>query len=399
MILKRLLNYSLYLTISIFAITFTIASPVMIEIGGSVSQAISNMGLLMTIFSTGFVAGSLLTGLLTRFMPKAYILNIALAVQTIFLLVFPFSTSFILMLVVYFIIGMSGGFVETLVSLMIPEINKENSGYHLNIAQVFFGVGAFAGPYISSIAVRIGLNWEVSYYFLAFLSFLSFIFFSILRVKCRSFLPVLGFNAAGIVGKNTNKGAAFTGLTVKLILLFSFAMLMYVASEDGLNAWIPTFFRLERGFSAYQASQILSFYWLAIAAGRLLIAFLVKKISILKITIIIGILSVLSTFAGIMVESKYLNLVFFMLTGLFFSGIWPNIIALSIQYFKNDARKDAFISLIIAVGGIGALMAPWVVGSIFKISNLFTGLLACVLFIFIAVILLVLLSRHKINNE
>jgi fucose permease len=100
-----------------------------------------------------------------------------------------------------------------------------------------------------------------------------------------------------------------------------------------------------------------------------------------------------------MVENKYLNLVFFMLTGLFYSGIWPNILALSMQYFKTDARKDAFISLIIAVGGIGALMAPWVVGSIFKISNLLTGLLACVLFIFIAVILLILLSRHKMKNE
>jgi fucose permease len=397
--LNRLLNYSLYFTISIFAITFTIASPVMIEIGGSVSQPISNMGLLMTIFSTGFVTGSLLTGLFTRFMPKAYILNISLAVQALFLLLFPFSHSFILMLVVYFIIGMCGGFIETLVSLMIPEINKENAGYYLNIAQVFFGVGAFLGPYISSIAVRIGLNWEISYYLLAFLSFLSFIFFSILRVKCRSLVPVSGFNIGGIGGKATNKSAVFSSLTVKLILLFSFAMLMYVASEDGLNAWIPTFFRLERGFSAYQASQILSFYWLAIAAGRLLIAFLVKKISILKVTIIISILSVLSAFAGIMVANKYLNLALFILTGLFFSGIWPNILALAMQYFKNDARREAFISLIIAVGGIGALMAPWVVGSIFKISNLFTGLLLCVLFIFIVVVLLILLSRHKMKNE
>jgi fucose permease len=397
--LNRLLNYSLYFTISIFAITFTIASPIMIEIGGSVSQAISNMGLLMTIFSTGFVTGSLLTGLLTRFMPKAYILNISLGVQALFLLVFPFSNSFILMLIVYFIIGMSGGFTETLASLMIPEINKEHAGYYLNIAQVFFGVGAFAGPYISSIIVKIGLDWVLSYYFLAFLSFLSFIFFSILRVKCKTLLSVSGFNTANINKKTGHISTAFSSLTVKLIILLSFAMLMYVASEDGLNAWIPTFFRLERGFSAYQASQILSFYWLAIAAGRLLIAFIVKKINILKITIIISSLSVLSTFAGIMVENKYLNLMFFMLTGLFYSGIWPNILALSMQYFKTDARKDAFISLIIAVGGIGALMAPWVVGSIFKISNLLTGLLACVLFIFIAVILLILLSRHKMKNE
>ncbi|MHB8280896.1 MAG: MFS transporter, partial [Candidatus Humimicrobiaceae bacterium] len=172
--LNRLLNYSLYFAISIFAITFTIASPIMIEIGGSISQAISNMGLLMTLFSSGFVAGSLLTGLLTRFIPKAFVLNISLVFQALFLLVFPFSNSFILMLIVYFIIGMSGGFIETLISLMLPEINKEQAGYYLNISQVFFGVGAFAGPYISSTVVRIGLNWELSYYFLAFLSFISF---------------------------------------------------------------------------------------------------------------------------------------------------------------------------------------------------------------------------------
>jgi len=397
--LNRLLNYSLYFTISIFAITFTIASPVMIEIGGSVSQAISNMGLLMTVFSTGFVTGTLLTGLLIRFFPKAYILNIALAVQAIFLLVFPFSNSFIRMLAVYFIIGMCGGFIETIASLLILEINKEQAGYYLNISQAFFGIGAFAGPYISSIVVRIGLDWELSYYFLVFLSSLSFIFFSILRVKCKSLISVSVFNTANIGKKAKDTSKVLSGLTVKLIILFSFAMLMYIASEDGLNAWIPTFFRLERGFSAYHASQILSFYWLAIAAGRFLIAFLIKKINLLKITITISILGFLSTFAGIMVENKYLNLVFFMLTGLFYSGIWPNIIALSMQYFKNDSRKDTFISLIIAVGSVGALMAPWVVGSIFKISNLLTGLLASVLFIFITVILLIIISRYKIKNE
>jgi len=397
--LNRLLNYSLYFAISIFAITFTIASPIMIEIGGSISQAISNMGLLMTLFSSGFVAGSLLTGLLTRFIPKAFVLNISLVFQALFLLVFPFSNSFILMLIVYFIIGMSGGFIETLISLMLPEINKEQAGYYLNISQVFFGVGAFAGPYISSIVVRIGLNWELSYYFLAFLSFISFMIFSILRVKCRSLVTVPDFNPANIDKKSKDKNIAFSTLTVKLLILFSFTMLVYTASEDGLNAWIPTFFRLERGFSTYQASQILSFYWLAIAAGRLLIGILVKKINIMKITIIISILGFLSTFAGIMVENKYLNLIFFMFTGLFYSGIWPNIVALSMQYFKKDKRRDAFVSLIIASGGIGALMAPWIIGSIFKISNLFIGLLVCVLFIFIEAILLIFLSRYKVKNE
>lgn len=396
--LKRLLNYSLYFALSIFALTFTIASPIMIEIGESVSQNISNMGLLMTLLSSGFVAGSLLTSLLTRFMPKSYILNISIIFQALFLIIFPLSHSFILMLIVYFTIGMSGGFIETTISLMLPEINKGQAGYYLNISQVFFGIGAFAGPYISSIVVRIGLNWKLSYYFLAFLSFISFLIFSILRVKCKSLITISDFNSSNTNKSNHDKKIKISALTIKLLLLFSFTMLMYVASEDGLNAWIPTFFRLERGFSAYQASQILSFYWLAIAAGRLFIGLMAKKINLMKITIIISIFGFLSTFAGIMVENKYLNLIFFMLAGLFYSGIWPNIVALSMQYFKNDKRRDSFVSIIIAVGGIGALISPWMIGSIFKISSLFIGLLVCVLFIFIEVILIIILSRYKVKN-
>ena len=396
--LKRLLNYSLYFALSIFALTFTIASPIMIEIGESVSQNISNMGLLMTLLSSGFVAGSLLTSLFTRFMPKSYILNISIIFQALFLIIFPLSHSFILMLIVYFTIGMSGGFIETTISLMLPEINKGQAGYYLNISQVFFGIGAFAGPYISSIVVRIGLNWKLSYYFLAFLSFISFLIFSILRVKCKSLITISDFNSSNTNKSNHDKKIKISALTIKLLLLFSFTMLMYVASEDGLNAWIPTFFRLERGFSAYQASQILSFYWLAIAAGRLFIGLMAKKINLMKITIIISIFGFLSTFAGIMVENKYLNLIFFMLAGLFYSGIWPNIVALSMQYFKNDKRRDSFVSIIIAVGGIGALISPWMIGSIFKISSLFIGLLVCVLFIFIEIILIIILSRYKVKN-
>lgn len=78
----------------------------------------------------------------------------------------------------------------------------------------------------------------------------------------------------------------------------------------------------------------------------------------------------------------------------------------SCKFYKEpaDLVKDpevdvVFVSLIIALGGIGALMSPWLIGSIFKISNLFTGLLVCVLFIFIEVVLLILLSRIKVKNE
>ena len=397
---NRLLNYSLYFTMSVFAATFTIASPIMIEISGSISQDISDMGLIMTLFSTGFVVSSLLTGILTRFMSKALILNIGLIIQAAFIMAFGFSKSFPLMLFVYFMIGFAGGLIETLVSLILPEINKTQTAYYINISQVFFGVGAFAGPYLSSLIVRTGANWQLTYFVLAFLSFAGFVFFTILRIRFKTLfsLPEVSNTAASSSFCNENICKVKNNYTVRIFILASFIMILYIASEDGLNAWIPTFFRLERGFSIYNSSQILSFYWLAIAAGRLAIGLLAKKLDLLKLTIIISIGGFISILLGILLENRYLNLVFFIFTGLFFSGIWPNIVALSMDYFRNDKRKDTFVSLIIAFGGIGALMAPWIVSSIFKISNLLIGLLSCALFMLIEIILLICLSKIKVKN-
>ncbi len=396
---NRLLNFSLYFAISIFAATFTIASPILIEISRSISQDISDMGIIMTLFSSGFVAGSLLTGLLARFVSKALILNIVILVQSVFIMLFGFSGSFALMLFIYFIIGLCGGLIETLASLILLEVNKSQTAYYMNISQVFFGMGAFAGPYLSSLIVRAGIDWQLSYFCLAFLSFAAFVFFTILKAKYKILFSLPEIKNAGSFSFNENHDKPKNNFAIRFFILFSFIIILYVAAEDGLNAWIPTFFRLERGFTIYNSSQILSFYWLAIAAGRLAIGLLVKKINLLKLTIIISVGGFITTFAGILVGNKYLNLIFFILTGLFFSGIWPNTVALSMSYFKKDKRKDTFVSLIIAFGGIGALIAPWIVSRIFRISNLFIGLLACVLFMFVEIILLICLSKMKKQNR
>lgn len=395
---NRLLNYSLYYALAVFAATFTIASPIMIEISNDISVNVSNMGLLLTLFSTGFVAGSLLTGFFTRFIRKISLINLTIIIQAFFIAAFGFSKFFILMLFLYFFIGLTGGLIETTISLALPEINKARAGYYMNISQVFFGLGAFTGPYISSFSVKAGMSWRFSYFFLAVLSLISFILLMSARMRHSTKTALLHENTSLFNKTEEKNNPLKKALAIKLFILFSFIMFLYVAAEDGLNAWIPTFFRLEREFSAHYASQILSFYWLAIAAGRLIISLLVKKINLFKLTIIISTAGFATMLSGLLIEQKYLNLILFMLTGLFFSGIWPNVIALSINYFSNDKRKDTLVSLIVSIGGIGALIAPWMVGSIFEKSSLFFGLLVCVIFMLIEIILLVLLSRIKPAN-
>lgn len=384
---KKLINYSLFYNISIFAITFTIASPILIEISKSINRNISAVGLLFTLFSSGFVLGSLLVGLLSKFFAKESILNITLILQTLFLITFSFSKTYIFVLIVIFMIGMCGGLSETLTSILFVLINKGREGYYLNISQVYFGIGAFIGPYISSTIAKLGLNWNISYYIVAFLALINFILFTFVKFKYRSIITpdILNERESNIIYIK-NKSIKWTPAMITILLLMVLAMFMYAASEDGLNAWIPTFFRLERNLTYYGASQILSFYWLAIAGGRIIVGFLSDRFNLFKLTIIISIFGLLFASAGLIVKNQYANLILFLIAGLFYSGIWPNIVAITSKYFNKN--RETAISIIISFGGVGALFAPWIVGVIYKNYNLFIGLMICILFLFIETIMI-----------
>lgn len=374
----------------IFAITFTIASPILIEIGQTLSEDVSKMGLLFTFFFIGFVSGSILSGILQKVFSKFTILLVNFFSQSVFILLFSFSKNFTFAMSMYFAIGMCGALSETLVSNLLTEINVGKEGYYLNISQMFFGIGAFIGPYISSMMMIIGGNWNSVFYISSFLAFLNFMIFAYLRYK-KVDIPIRSKekkdNAENEIIVNNQK--RWSLMSISALILASLAMFMYTASEDGLNAWLPTFFRVERGFSHLESGQILSFFWLTIAIGRLVSAFLAKKINLAKLTIILSVAGLIFVLMGLFVSNKFINFASFLIAGFFYSGVWPNIIAFTSKYlYKN---KDVSISTIITFGGIGALFAPWLVGIVYIKVNLLAGLLICAVFLFIEILLLLLL--------
>ncbi|MCL5986849.1 MAG: MFS transporter [Actinobacteria bacterium] len=369
----------------------------MIEISKSISMEVSDMGLVYTFFFTGFVLGSFLGGVLSKYFSKYVILNTSLILQTIFIIVFSFSNNYIFALLSSFAIGTSGGLSEIMACTMLAELNKGREGYYMNISQMFFGIGAFIGPYISSTIIKIGLNWNIVYYIVAFLTLTNFVFFCITSLNYRLKIVTAIEIKSHENTMKTNNTLGWTPAMISILFISAFAMLMYTASEDGLNAWGPTFFRIERGLNLLEAGQVLSFYWLAIAVGRLIVGVLSEKINLLKLTIIISILGLIFVLAGLFVQNKYLNITFFLLAGFFYSGIWPNIVALTSEYFTTN--KEIAMSTVISSGGLGSLLAPLIVGIIYKNSSLFIGLVACVVFLFLEILLMLILSMFTAKNK
>ena len=355
------INASFYFTLAVFAISYTISSPIFIEISQRIGLDINNMGSIFSFYFAGFMCGAVISSSVKGFLLRKRLMAFFYFLLFLAVLALAFSANYLFFVLAYFFIGMSGGFIESQISVLLMEANKNREGFFLSLGQAFFGIGAFAGPLIPVTLINTGIDWKYSYVVAASLCFINLILFFIVDIKETDI-------GKTIYEKSTLKDKKIGNMGFFLLLLF--AMFLYIYSEIGLAAWIPTFLRLDRSFPKVLAGQVISFFWIASIPGRLLAGFLTRKIRPLNILIAATILSIIFIITGIYARNNSLIILSFILSGFFLSAMWPLIVILGGLFFPH--RRNVVVSTIILSGGAGGLIAPILLGLIYKNFDLFT---------------------------
>ncbi|MCL4417210.1 MAG: MFS transporter [Actinobacteria bacterium] len=379
---KKLITTSFFFGFFIIGMTISIASPILIEISRTLNKPIYIVTIIFTAFFAGYAAGPIVGNLFLRIFSRKILIGIMFFSQTLFLYIFSFSQNIFISIGVFFIIGLCGGFFDMILTAILAEIYLGREGFLINVSHVFLSLGAFAGPYISSFSIKLGYNWQISFYAASIISFINFIFFIFIKIP----VNVNNKSRNKITKQNITDRLSIIRDYKYLILLLIFAALFYTFSESGLNSWIPTFLRLFKNFNQINSSQVLSFFWLAIAIGRIIIGLISFKIDIIKITIFISIMGAIFIILGILVENKLFSGIYFSIAGLFYSGIFPNILTIGSIYFKK--LNNIVLSLIVTFAAIGALIAPQVLGTIYKFFDLKKAFVILSIAVFIEAILI-----------
>jgi len=369
---KRLIVFSSFYGMLIIGISLSMASPILIEISNTFEKPVSFTAAIFTSFFIGYSFGPLLSKFFCRTVRRKIAIGVIFFIQTAFIFIFPFSKSLYFAFFIYSVIGLCGGFGDAALSTLLVEINPEKEGFFMNISHVFLSLGAFFGPYISSLTLNSGLDWQASFYFFSAFSLLNLIVFIFIRV------PNIGefdykIKKAGSFRLNKTK-RLLSKSYIYLIAFLAVAIFLYVFSESGLNAWTPTFLRLVKNYSQINSSQVLSFFWLSMTLGRVAMGFISTKVNLSKATIIISILGALCVILGIISNKFLVSAVAFSVAGFFYSGIFPNILAIASIKFKKS--QDTAISLLITCAAAGGLLAPQFVGIVYRFFDLYKGLLA-----------------------
>jgi len=246
----KALNSLILYTAFLFGVSLTIISPVLIEISSTISASVESMGVLFSIFFLGFIIGAFLNSLLSKYMLRKKIFLFSTFFLSASFIAVVFAPTLLYLLISFFIMGICGGLIETTVSLVIIDVNEKRKGFYINILHAFIGLGALMGPYLQVLLINMGFSWRSSFLVLSVLCLISFLFYFFFKIP----EPIIS-EKSSIFG--SFKKVRFD-LKFFMILILFFVMFFYVNVELGINTWIPTYLRIEKGFTFLSASNTLS---------------------------------------------------------------------------------------------------------------------------------------------
>lgn len=184
---------------------------------------------------------------------------------------------------------------------------------------------------------------------------------------CLTLTAFWGVTAAAFRDKHVptaQQGSRTTSRTVlrePITWLVAVFLLGYVGAEVSLGGWIVTFMLRIRHAEAFSAGLTVTFFWLGLTCGRVLLGFVTGRIGEkLAITVYL-LLSIALEVLYWLVPSFVASAVCVAFLGFFLGPLFPAAIVASTKLLPMNYHVSA-IGFAAALGGGGAAVVPFVVG-------------------------------------
>jgi FHS family glucose/mannose:H+ symporter-like MFS transporter len=255
--------------------------------------------------------------------------------------------------------------METVAAALAADVYPERRAFILNGIQIAFGVGAAAGPSIAHTALTAGIAWHALYLGLAVLTLALVLFLTVQRVP-----------RADTGAEAVNFSALVTVLRQPFFLLLCGANVLYVAAETGFFSWMPTYFSRSLPGGAAWAGMVVTVFWIAMTIGRTATGVILHRLPLLRLIFLFAIGGALGSSLALVWQSPLVVQCFIAWTGLCFAGIFGLIMAEAGE--RYTAIAGTAFGGVVAAGGIGGALGPWLVGVLGETALGWRGALAVI---------------------
>lgn len=358
----------------------SVFGPSLEAIGEDFGITYSQIGLVISVISFGFIAGSLAGGAVSDRCGRRAVLIPSAAGSALAMFWFAASPTFGSLLAAGFAIGASFGPGLAAATALIADLARERSTRALNLFNSAFALGAIVAPPLVAVCLAAFASWRVAYVVVAFWFATSG--FCFLRL---SYPP-----RAGAVPPVRS---VVRGLGSPAAVLLGLVLMLYVGVEIAFGDFGAAFMERTQGVPRAAAAASVTAFWIGVLLGRLVVARLAgswRASSIVRWSLALAlVMSGLAALAG----SALLAVLGFVLTGATIGGVFPTALGIGLRLRPEIA--GALAGALTSMAGVGgALLAP-LIGAASDAAGPRGGMLLAPAFIFAAIVLFELVQALR----
>lgn len=259
--------------------------------------------------------------------------------------------------VAFLMVGMGRGSVTNFDNYMSNKLTH-GSPVSTNLLHASFAVGAILLP-MAFLLLRNAISWQAGVLLVVFLGIVEILLWNTMKLDDDH------------PSRSDKKNSTMSFLKNPSFLILAGMMFCYLCSEYTLNGWLVTYIQSKESLLAgLEAAQLTmtafsqtmaTLLWSVMLVGRLSCAWLSGRFSQKKLMLISSLGMVIFFFC--LLQAKTISMVSFSVAGLglCMAGICPMIYS-DAAIFTNTYPMA--ISTLLAIGSIGAIIMPTVVGTL-----------------------------------
>jgi MFS transporter, FHS family, glucose/mannose:H+ symporter len=387
--LKEIPNFMSIFLYPIFLISI---SPILLDISKELNIDIKKLNIVISFIIIGNIAGQLTSPFFNAKFSRfkiiifSYIMLIPVTVSLFFV------SELFMFYAVYLLLGYFLGTIWIQSNGFLLESEIENKNRLINIALVFFPIGALIAPLLSIFVSALGLNWR--YLYAIILLIIVCIMLSYIIMKRKSSVKKTSWD------ENFHFKDIFTNKKHNLIFIISsLSLFFYGIAEAIIFSWSPSFFRIDKGLTAQLAGLSITILWIAIMVGRILVGIILCRIKPYILALLLSVLSIVSLFFMIFLSRGYMILVTIFFVGLGYSGIFSLVFSTSCLIYEQG--RDILETILFVLTNLGASLAPFIVGAALQLNLKFSMSTAMIFMSLVLVLLIINIVNYKkfIRNQ
>lgn len=348
--------------ICIFAVSQTMLSPLITQIGAAFGLGLGGSGFLFTAYYISNIFFCLVTGRIIAVIGKRTAMKAGLIFYALVTFAFAHTYSFAIACVFISCMGALATFIEAVGMDLVDDMSPVDAASNLTMTHGIAGIGMVGGVVYSGLMLNAGYDWRTIY------TMMSVAVGAVAVVFCIVRFPKMHQSAAGGLAELKH------WFTRRELYPTYLALFLYVGAEGAVTGWMATFMTTTLGYSSLLASLGTAAIWTVVTVGRIVCAGLVGTrytvralVSFLCTVCVVGILLT----AG--VTMPILFWVALLLVGAGLSALWPLIASTALDAGNNGGTV---MSLILFFGYFGAAVIPYLIGLIGDAAGLRMALIA-----------------------